>query len=125
MSPYFGSSPYLVGKWSGTPAVMPAGLEQTAGRFARLDITGADAAGNVSGTLTVDGVTGPIVGKLHGHHMSFVITSSRLGGSTSYGLGFEGTARGATIDATLTEFGASQWNRPLLNYELSLTPDQG
>jgi hypothetical protein len=124
ISPYFGSSPYIVGKWSGTPAVMPAGLEQTAGRFARLDITGADAAGNISGTLSVDGLAGPVVGKLRGHHVSLLISSSQLTGPAYYGMGFEGTLSGGAIEGTLSEIGTSQWDRPPLNYELSLTPDQ-
>ncbi|MBV8459947.1 MAG: hypothetical protein JO009_03575 [Candidatus Eremiobacteraeota bacterium] len=123
MSPYIGPSPFVIGKWSGTPAVMPAGLEQTAGRFARLDLTNADLSGNIAGTLKVDAVSGPFVGKMYGHHLSLVITSSGLPGPAYYGVGFEGTIRRATIDGTLEEIGTSQWDRQPLNYELSLTPE--
>jgi hypothetical protein len=124
-SPYLGPSPYVIGKWSGTPAVMPAGLEQTAGRFAHLNITAVDPAGNVSGTLTVAAVARPFVGKMYGRHMSLVISSSRFPGPAYYGRGFEGTVRDGSIDGTLTEIGTSEWNRNPLNYEIVLTPDTG
>jgi hypothetical protein len=123
MSPYIGPSPFVIGKWSGTPAVMPAGLEQTAGRFAHLDILSADPTGTIAGTLKVDAISGPVVGRLYGHHLSLIITSSGLPGQAYYGIGFEGTIRGATIDGTLEEIGTSQWDRKPLNYELSLTPE--
>lgn len=124
VSAYSGRSPYIVGKWSGTPAVMPEGLMQTAGRFARLNITGSDANGDVTGTLSVDGPAYPVAGTLWGHHLSLVTMSSALAAQPYYGFGFEGTLRGSSLDGTLTELGASQWNRPPISFELSLVPDQ-
>ncbi len=105
--------------------MMPEGLEQTAGRFAHLDITQEDLNGNLSGSLKVDAVSGPFIGKIYGHHMSLILTSSGLSGPDSYGMEFEGTIRGASIDGTLVEIGTSQWRREPLNYELSLTPESG
>ncbi len=122
--PYIGTSPRVLGKWSGTPAVMPAGLAQTAGRFARLDLSAVDSAGNLTGTLKVDSISGPIVGKLYGHHISLTVTSSGLPGPAYYGMALEGTLRGNSIDGTLTEIGTSQWNRKPLNYEVSLLAEE-
>jgi len=120
ISPYVGRSPYVVGEWSGTPAIMPAGISVTAGKFVRLDITDVDAAGNVAGSMKVVGISGPIVGKLHGHHLSLIMTTSQPTGPVHYGVAFDGTIRGGTIDGTLMESGSNQWNTPPLNYEVSL-----
>ncbi len=125
VTPYLGPTPNVLGEWSGTPAVLPAGLEQTAGRFARLEITGVDARGILSGTLKVDGVSGPIIGRLHGRHLSLIINSPSPSDPTYYGMGFEGTVRRNSIDGTLAEIGESQWNRKPLSYEVSLLPGSG
>jgi hypothetical protein len=120
VSPYLGGSPYVLGAWSGTPAIMPLGISVTAGKFVRLDITDVDSAGNVAGSMKVVGISGPIAGKVHGRHLSLIVTSSEPAGPVYYGIAFEGTIRGDTIDGTLMESGSSQWNTRPLNYEVSL-----
>jgi len=124
-TPYLQSSPDIVGRWSGTPAIMPEGMSQTAGKFAHLEIASVDAAGNITGSLKVDGISGPIAGTLHGGHLSLTIPQSVPIGATYYGMNLEGTVGGDSIASTMIESGSSQFNTPPLAYELVLTREVG
>ncbi|HZV80157.1 MAG TPA: hypothetical protein VFF60_11175 [Candidatus Binatus sp.] len=123
--PYLQPSPDIVGGWSGTPALMPEGISQTAGKFAHLEIASEDAAGNISGTLKVDGISGPIVGTLHGRHLSVTIPQTVPLGATYYGMNLEGYAGADSVASTMIESGSSQFNTPPLSYELVLTREVG